>query len=131
MGRVSGDVARCTALAPMVHQATGGNTEILAQGWVVAQAQLLAKEGRLQLIVELAVQLLAGREELLTAQMTMRCELALMKVFDIAQRVLDLLQAVPEHVSAEPKRPACAADHQSDFGLMVSHEIGFALAQRL
>ena len=47
----------------MVHQATGGNTEILAQGWVVAQAQLLAKKGRLQLIVELAVELLAGREE--------------------------------------------------------------------
>jgi len=55
----------------MMHQATGGNTEILAQGWVVAQSQLLAKKGRLQLIVELAVQLLAGREELLTAQMAM------------------------------------------------------------
>ena len=67
MGRVSRYLAWRAAFAPMVHQATGGNTEILAQGWVVAQAQLLAKEGRLQLIVELAVQLLAGREELLTA----------------------------------------------------------------
>lgn len=42
MGGVAGDLAWRAALAPMVHQTTGGDTEILAQGRVVAQPQLLA-----------------------------------------------------------------------------------------
>ncbi len=84
MGGVAGYLAGRAAFAPVVNQAAGGDTQVAAQGGVVAQPQLFAEQGCLQLTVELAVQLLAAGEELRTLQVTVRDELAPMQVFDIA-----------------------------------------------
>ncbi|MNH10244.1 hypothetical protein D3C79_697170 [compost metagenome] len=115
----------------MVHQALGRDIQALLQPLIAPQIQLLIKQRRFQLAIQLLQQPPALGEETRTIQMAMVHELTLVQLLDAGQGIAYLFQALIQHVLAHAHGQTGVAEQAGDFGLVLHHEIRFDVVECL
>ncbi|MNH12531.1 hypothetical protein D3C79_720760 [compost metagenome] len=90
MRSIARNLSSSTGAAPVVHQASGRNSQALAQALVVSKIELLVEKNALQLRIKLLEERASGIEECRAVQPATTTEFTLVQLFDTAQSTVNL-----------------------------------------